>query len=158
RNEADLRLYETVPLETAAMNGGVALGQDAVDNSLWVALLVRSTDRPADNTPAGPEKVRRQLRAEYAGKALTIRVVAPLQQRERRLLRSGLANRQAAGLLQYEMPRGGALSTNPAQRIPQYRALDASPLTDVLAEPGVVEVRLPATDQMRLWTNLDPLE
>lgn len=157
RDEAQLQLYETVPLEQSAAPGGVAL-QDAVDNSLWVALLLRATDRPAENTPAGREQLREQVRAELAQKVLSLGVVPTLEQTERRLLPNGLANPQAAALLQYEMPTGGALSTVQSQRIPQYRALDASALTDVLAEPGVVEVRLPAAAEMRLWTNLEPLE
>ncbi|HEY9283077.1 MAG TPA: baseplate J/gp47 family protein, partial [Pyrinomonadaceae bacterium] len=44
-------------------------------------------------------------------------------------------------------------------RVAQYRALVASAATDVLTMPGVVQITLPARkEELRLWTNLDPLE
>jgi hypothetical protein len=69
---------------------------------------------------------------------------------------AGQANPQSATLLQYEIPIGGELPRDSRQ--PRYRALDFNALDDVLAGPGVVEIKLPSAGEMRLWTNLDPLE
>jgi hypothetical protein len=41
--------------------------------------------------------------------------------------------------------------------VPAYLTLEAHQGTDVLAEPGVVEITLPS-DGLALWTNLEPLE
>src|SRR5918997_521529 len=49
-----LELYETVPLDST-LTDGVDLGQDTIDNSLWIALLARASDRPAENSDAARE-------------------------------------------------------------------------------------------------------
>ena len=150
--DADLQLYETVLLDSK--NGaGVSLGQDTVDNSLWVALLARASDRPSGSKP-----LRDEVGEAIANKILSLGIAPSLDETAKRLLPSGDANPQSATLLQYEIPIGGELPPVPQQRVPRYRALDSNALTDVLAEPGVVEIRLPSANEMQLWTNLDPLE
>src|SRR5262245_40394702 len=144
-NDADLLLYETVLLD-AQNTGGISLGQETVDNSLWVALLARKDESPDD------------ARKAIEGKVLSLGVAPSLDETSKRLSPAGQANPQSAALLQYEIPIGGELPTEAQQRAPRYRALDFNALTDVLAEPGVVEIRMPAAGEMRLWTNLDPLE
>src|SRR5262249_3630457 len=79
----------------------------------------------------------------------------------RQLSPAGLANPEGQSLLQYLIPNvssDGLLPTDPAQRTPRYRPLDVSATVDVLSSPGVVQVTLPAASELRLWTNLDPLE
>jgi hypothetical protein len=154
-NDADLQLYETVALG-AQNTAGVSLTQDTVDSSLWVALLARAGDRPTDNTAEGRERLREQVREAIANKILSLGVAPSLDETSKTLAPAGQANPQSAGLLQYEIPIGGELPRD--QRLPRYRSLDPKALGDVLAGPGVVEIRLPSASEMRLWTNLDPLE
>jgi hypothetical protein len=154
-NDEDLQLYETVALG-AQNTSGVSLGQDTVDSSLWVALLARAGDRPAENTADGRERLREQIREVIANKILSLGVAPSLDETSKTLAPAGQANPQSAGLLQYEIPIGGELPRD--QRLPRYRSLDPRALGDVLAVPGVVEIRLPSAPEMRLWTNLDPLE
>jgi hypothetical protein len=42
--------------------------------------------------------------------------------------------------------------------VPTYRTLDARATGNLLVEPGLVQLTLPETDELRLWTNLEPLE
>ena len=56
------------------------------------------------------------------------------------------------------MPIGGTLSNVASERVPRYRVLDTSAATDVLAQPGIVQITLPAASELKLWDNLDPLE
>jgi baseplate J-like protein len=154
-NDADLQLYETVALG-ARNTSGVSLGQDTVDNSLWVALLARAGDRPAENTAEGRERLREQGREAIANKILSLGVAPSLDETSKRLAPAGQANPQSAALLQYEIPIGEELPRD--SRRPRYRALDFNAVDDVLAGPGVVEIKLPSAGEMRLWTNLDPLE
>lgn len=151
-NDASLQLYETVLLDPKN-NSGISLGQDTVDNSLWVALVARASDQPSS-----VKALRDEVREVIANKVLSLGIAPSLDETSKRLLPTGDANPQSATLLQYEIPIGGELSLVPQQRVPRYRALDSNALTDVLAEPGVVEIRLPSANEMLLWTNLDPLE
>jgi Baseplate J-like protein len=154
-NNNDLQLYETVAMG-AQNTSGVSLSQDTADNSLWVALLARAGDRPAENTAEGRERLREQVREAIANKILSLGVAPSLDETAKRLSPAGQANPQSATLLQYKIPIGGELPRDSRQ--PQYKALDFNALDDVLAGPGVVEIKLPSAGEMRLWTNLDPLE
>lgn len=144
-NDADLALYETVLLDSQN-ESGISLGQNTVDNSLWVALLARKDDDPV------------RTRENIAGKVLSLGIAPSLDENSKHLSPSGEANPQSSSLLQYEIPIGGDLPAEAAQRIPRYRSLDSNALTDVLAAPGIVELKLPSANEMQLWTNLDPLE
>jgi hypothetical protein len=159
-NDADIQLYETIPLNGSEGNE-VAIGQETTDSSVWIALLVRSGDKPADNTPSSKEDLKDKVRRELAGKTLSLGIVPALDEPTRQLSPAGIANPEAQTLLQYLIPKVGAdglLPTDPALRTPQYRPLDVRAPIDVLAHPGVVEINLPTAADLRLWTNLDPLE
>ncbi len=147
-------LYETVPLSQKIINaGGVNLFTDTVDNALWVALLVRDSDKPYS------EKID-EARQAIAGQTISLAVVPVLNNASQQLMPVG---QPATGArLQYAIPNipaGGKLPDDFRYRVPQYLTLDANALTDVLAQPGVVEVTLPGnTEKLTLWSNLDPLE
>lgn len=130
--------------------GGVDL-TDTVDNTLWVALLVRAFDEPA--------KIA-EVRQAIAGKTISLGIVPVLSNATQHLLPVGQISLGAH--LQYAIPNlppGGKLSTDPRFRVPQYLPLDANASVDVLAQPGVVEITLPSQPEMlTLWSNLDPLE
>ncbi|MDD2897506.1 MAG: baseplate J/gp47 family protein [Desulfuromonadaceae bacterium] len=147
-SEIDFKLYETVPLE--GKDVGINLGTDAVDHSLWIALLAR----PKDTVDT--------LRTELAGKTLNIGIAPSLDNAQGRILPGGHANPEAESLLQYwipQLPDKGLLPQDPKQRVAEYKLLDAKGSADVLTEPGVVQITLPQKPaELDLWKNLDPLE
>jgi Baseplate J-like protein len=155
-------LYETVafsPRGTTAID----LGQETIDGSLWIALLLRTPDKPAGGAspPNALDEVKDEVREKIAGKVLNLGIVPELEDAASKLEPTGRANPEGATLLKYEMPKipaGGGLPTNPSDRVPQYRALEAGSTTDVLAQPGVVQINLPSKSELALWNNLDPLE
>ena len=151
---AAVGLYETVPLPAEGM-----APEDAIDRSLWIALLARPTEKDA------LDDVRRQL----AGRTLSLGVVPSLPESGRSLAptaagatASGIAGAgDAAGLRVFapRLPPGGLLPSDLASRKPAYDALNVRAVSDVLQGPGVVEVTLPNTPSgLSLWTNLDALE
>jgi hypothetical protein len=151
-DETDFQLYETVPLD-ARLTNGVAIGQETADDSLWVALLLRPTDNPAEDLETA--------RAGIGGKTISLGIVPSLEAATRQLAPGGLANPEGQTLLQYQVPNipaSGLLPLDKNQRIPQYTTLPAVAPSDVLAAPGVVEITLPQKEQLILWSNLDPLE
>jgi hypothetical protein len=150
-------LYETVPLD-ATEAAGVDIGRDAVDSSLWVALLVRESDKQQGNEPFA-EAVKK-ARKEIAGKTLSLGVVPAVNEPNRDLTPGGsTGGAGGGGSLQYQLPKGGSLPSDPKQRVAQYRGLDPSTTVDVLTEPGVVQITLPGDPaELELWDNIDPLE
>jgi hypothetical protein len=159
-DDTDFQLYESVPLD-ARNTRGVNLGKETVDGSLWIALLTRAGDKPADNTEKAREALLDEARDAIAGKTLSLGIVPALEDVTRRLAPGGQANPEGATLLQYQIPRiptTGGLSTDPQLRQPQYKSLEASAQTDVLAAPGIVDITLPPSSELKLWNNLDPLE
>ncbi len=144
---SQLRLYDTLPLPPRATIG-VDLGQRATDHSLWIALLVRTADKPHD------EKVQ-EARKEIGGKTISLGIVPYVDTPARRLPPSGRGSSAPASLLQYQIPVGGTLSGTSSMRVPQYRTLATS---ESPAEPSVVQITLPEASQLTLWDNLDPLE
>jgi hypothetical protein len=158
--DASIQLYESVPLDGREGNE-VAIGQDSTDGSLWIALMVRSGDKPAGNTEAAREDLRNKVRDAIAGKTISLGFVPATDEATRQLAPGGLANPEGEGLLQYlipNIPTDGLLPDDPTQRVPKYKPVDARPLVDVLENPGVVEITLPPVPDLKLWTNLDPLE
>ena len=154
---ATAQLYETLPFPTTG-TGHVDLGQDTVDSALWIALLVRTADKPTENTDAAREALKDSVRQQIGGKTLNLGIVPALDEAQRRLAPGGQATATGGPLLQFDMPIGGTLPTAASQRVPRYRLLDAVAPTDVLAQPGIVQLTLPAATALQLWDNLDPLE
>jgi hypothetical protein len=154
---ATAQLYETVPFPQPG-TAGVDLGLETVDGSLWMALLIRTADKPAENTDRAREELRNRVREQIEGKTLNLGLLPSLVDSSRRLAPGGQAAPEDAARLRFEIPIGGTLPTVASQRVPRYRLLDAAGSTDVLAQPGVVQITLPAAADLRLWDNLDPLE
>jgi hypothetical protein len=146
-----LELYETVPLD-AKLADGVDLGQDAIDGSLWIALLARAGDKDSLD----------DVRAAMAGRTLSLGVVPSLIENGRRLAPGGEANQQSRPMLRYELPdvsAGTDLPDAEAARRANYKPLAASDAGDVLTMPGVVQITLPAEKSaLQMWTDLNPLE
>ena len=159
-NDADIQLYQTVPID-GREGTEVAIGQDATDRSAWIALMVRASDKPDEDTEAAKEALRNKLRDAIAGKTISLGIVPAIEAATRELVPGGNANPEGEPLLQYLIPNvrnDGLLPTDPTQRVPQYRPLVASPRGNVLETPGVVEITLPSSAELKLWSNLDPLE
>lgn len=159
KNPADVTppvfvLYETLPLQTGN-NKPLDLGADTVDGALWIALMVRASDKPYEASVT-------KARQEIAGKTISLGVVPYLESNDRRLTPGGTGARGDVTLLHYQIPKlppNGILPQSGGQRVAQYTTLDSLPDTDVLSEPGVVQITLPATpSELELWSNLDPLE
>jgi hypothetical protein len=153
-NPPQLALYETLPYPVATKEY-VDLSADTVDGSLWLALLLRASDKPYAAHVA-------EARRELAGKTVSLGVVPFLSGADRRLVPGGRRQQTETALLQYQLPKtppGGALPAQSEQRVAQYQVLTATSDTDVLAEPGVVQITLPSDPaELELWINLDPLE
>jgi hypothetical protein len=150
----EFQLYQTVPL-TARESDVVDLGSQTVDGSLWVALMVRATDRPYSQTVE-------DARQAIGGKTLALGVVPALTDARRKLSPGGRADREGITMLQFLLPLvqpDGRLDKDEAGTpAPRYLPLDAAVTNDVLSEPGVVQLTLPSAGELRLWENLDPLE
>ncbi len=143
------RLYETRPLVTRPTSG-VDLGQDTLDQSLWIALLLRANDKPyADHL--------QHARDAIAGKTINLGIVPYLDTPERHLT-PGPQIPDATQLLEYKIPKilpGGGLPPPPLPRDPDYRSLATSA---VPIEPEVIQITLPGASELTLWNNFDPLE
>jgi hypothetical protein len=153
---ADPLLYETIPLSTRA-SVGVDLGRETTDGSLWIALLQRASDKPAENSDLARTELQDRIRQQLFGKTLSLGIVPFIGESGRHLLPGGQTPVEDRGLLDFRVPVGGSLPETPSDRLPRYQSLDASSPGDVLAEPGIVQIRLPASG-LTLWDNLQPLE
>ena len=145
------QLYQATPFP---VRGGDALQlADTVDGYIWLALCVRTTDKPATTYTA-------IARDAIAGQTLTIGVVPALVDAHMTLPPGRGFNQQSTVTLQVDIPNidsTGGLNDQ-LNRVPQYRTLDCSQTNDVFTEPGVVDVTLPGKGALWLWNNLDPLE
>ena len=155
----DLELYEIVPLGGAGSE--VVDLANTVGNSLWIALLVRTGDKPAENTEASREELRQRVRDELGGKTLNLGLVPFLDKVTTQLSARSPGDSAAAPSLVYEIPdmrEGDLLPDLPQSRDPKYRALEVNEPTDIVNGPGVVQVTFPEASQLKMWSNLDPLE
>lgn len=144
-----LKLYETTPFPPSG-GGVVDIVEEAIDRSLWLALIARPTDLTLE-----------QVREALANRTLSFGVVPDLQTESRVLTahRSSTSSQELA--LQFSVPNvppGGLLPPDAERRKASYRAIDAQATVDVLIDPGVAQVTLPGVEQLGLWANLDPLE
>jgi hypothetical protein len=155
---ADIRLYEPVPFPPSG-DAAVQAPLEAVDQSIWVALLLRAADGlPPD--AAALERLKDDVRQQMATRTLSLGVI-PIVTDASRALRPTGPNAEPAAALRYQLPSvpaSGGLPTALAERVPRYRDLDPRTTTDVLTEPGVVELMLPSAGELTLWNNIDPLE
>jgi hypothetical protein len=124
-----------------------------VDGVLWLALLVRDGDKP-------PAQQADKVRDAIAGKILSVGVVPNLPDSTRTLPAGRAAGAPAPITLQFDIPNLPASKEllDGENRVPRYRPLQSSQTTDVISQPGVVEVTLPAVSDLYLWNNIDPLE
>jgi hypothetical protein len=148
---SELMLYDTVPLSSTS--GGVNLGEDTIDASLWIALLLRKVDQRYNDA------AKASVREAIAGKTINLGMVPVVDDSNRRLAPGGLVRAGSPNLVYYQIPKlpeGGKLSASGADRNAEYQTLATS---QALAEPFVVQVPLPSeAEQLKLWSDLQPLE
>lgn len=145
-----------VPYETKTMappNPGVVLqtldltpGKDAIDGSLWLALLAR------------PKEKVETARDAIANKTLSLGILPARDASTNALTPIGSPSQKKRWDLIYQMPEGGTLDPDPSLRKVTYKTLDAEPDVDVLSEPGIVQISLPGAEELKTWDNVDPLE
>jgi hypothetical protein len=143
----DVQLYETIPLAPPA-SAAVDLGADTVGGAVWIALLVRETDQPYASQIAAAQQA-------IANRTLNLGFVPALDQTQLDLPAGGVSASSDLALLEFAIPNA---ALDPIANGAQYLVLDSNSDSDVLAEPGVVQVSLPAAGLLTTWTNLDPLE
>lgn len=146
-----LELYETTPFEPPER--GLALPSldfaETVDGVVWLALLAR----PGDVRGGDPAAARDRVRDAIAGHVLTLGVVPALDDPTVVLSPGGAAAGQAAPGLVVEIPKVDDSAEVPE---PRYRRLELAGENDLLRQPGVGEVVLPAASDLRYWDDLGP--
>ena len=143
----NIQLYRTVPLP-GREGGEISISEDTTDNSVWIALLKRTADQATSLD---------DVRDKLGGKTISLGVVPAMDESGQHLAPGGTANAEAEALLQYSIPNApkGLLDDD---RKPKYKPLVPAVRGNVLESPGVVELTLPSKDELKIWTNLDPLE
>jgi hypothetical protein len=153
----DVKLYETTPLP----EGGIEIA-DAIDESLWIALLVRPSEKSATPSATPFSDGIRRAREELAGRTLSLGLVPSPTVVSRRLAPRGAPGADLEAQLRVlipKLPPGGLLPDAPAARQADYQLLPTRTVDDVLNEPGVIDVALPGNaSQLDLWRNMQPLE
>ncbi len=141
--QTELAFYETSaidPPQPGRAAPDISLADDTVDGVAWLALLARPGDDPA------------ALRPLLAGRTLTLGI-APATDSAGHELPPGSTTLAGGQPLVFEMP----LTDTAAAR---YAPLEPRQSDDVMARPGIVELRLPGADRLAYrWADtLDPLE
>lgn len=138
-----LQFYQTLPFPTPGMDG-IDLSEETADNSLWIALLLRASDKPYDQTlPLAREAL--------AGKTLNLGLVPWLLEASRRLEPGSQEDEGGQALLQFEIVNVLSPGATP-------KPLAARSTVNVLVRPGVVQLTLPSASELTLQNRLEPLE
>lgn len=132
-------LYETVAL--ADHPGLLDVGSETVDGALWIALLAPARSRPVD---------RAQVRAQLAGRTLSIGLIPGRGDPAARLIAGSAATRPPA--LSAWLPQRDGNGT-------RYARLSAVPPAGFPDLAGVLQVTLPSdADALWTWSEEEPLE
>lgn len=144
----DVQLYDTQRLElpAGATRYRPVRIAEAVDRSLWVALLAPK--------PALVDAVRDLI----GGKVLSLGVVPDVVDATRVLQPASVTRSVPEPRFVVSTPAPGPLATDPQPRMATYRELNTGEHGDVLVEPGVLDVQLPPPDELVVWTDLEATE
>ena len=125
----DVDLYQTTPVSPVDPSGTALHG--TVDNALWVALLLRESDPPTEDS-------RDRARAELAGSTISLGIVPVIEDGSAFVGPSGLpAGTETQLLFQIpQPPPDGLLPVDSAQRRATYRTLEARAQTNVCWSPA----------------------
>jgi hypothetical protein len=142
----ELRYYETRLLEPPVDTTQIPvidLGSDTLDGSLWVALLARPQDKPETVRPA------------LANKTLSLGILPAYTDTTRVLLPGRMQVGRRNSSLVFEIATD-QYDTVGGVDMPHYDRLTTRLDTDILTEPGVVQLTLPGT--ISLWETTEPLQ
>jgi hypothetical protein len=149
--EIEPDLYEATPFPSR--DGAAVDLASTIDNTVWLALLVRSSDAAL----LTPDNVRKRI----ANRTLSLGVVPSLEETQSELPAGRPFGTAATVSLKVETPRlpeSGGLAEDPTARVAEYQSVPAKADGDVFSVPGIVDVSLPGETALRLWNNIDPLE
>ena len=143
--QAEPSFYETVPIEpprNAAEIGVVDVSTDAVDETLWIALLARPGEAPD------------ALRGKLEAKTLSLGVMPWVDDRIRALRLASPGSEEPSGVpFVFDVANGGDASGGAR---PTYSRLDPRADGDLRRELTLIQLTLPASDEMGVWTDFDP--
>lgn len=148
---AKLSLYETRRLlepSNSLDRPVVNLTADTVDHCLWLAIMAR---RPKDVKAA---------RKEVANKVLTLGIMPSVEEDKRVLRPTGVLTEESQAELIFEIP-DVIEEPQPGKDdrvVAKYKYLPASTSSNLLWEPGLVQLKLPGEKSLDLWKNLEPTE
>lgn len=137
-----LEFYETkeyIPAQAGSVLPTLDIGTQTIDGSLWVALLARSGDSVAD------------ARTALAGKTLSLGVMPALAEEGCTLYPRGRSAANERPALIFEIPNTDGTDADYAQVTPRGDS-------NLLEQPGIVELPLPEAAALDYWDALDPLE
>jgi hypothetical protein len=142
-----LAYYATTPVEWPASVAEPLALSDNVDGAVWLAVLAR---KPIEVAAA------REL---LGGKVLSIGVVPDVTLDELVLPPAGSAAATNTDAFEFHLPDTSVdLLATVSGRVPTYRPIETRTTTNVLVEPGLIELLLPDPDRLSTWTDLEPLE
>ena len=143
-----LDFYQTTPFNPPTSSSAIPTvsltnGTDTLDGALWLALLTR-TGETAQNA---------DVLQEIRGKTITLGIVPAVNDATRTLFPGGQSSGQGQPALQYSISTGTADPTQPL-----YRDLESSEDGNPLQDLTLVQLTIPSTGDIGVWTQLAPIE
>jgi hypothetical protein len=149
RPDIKLTLYETKQLAIPVSGADcpvLDLAVDTIDRCLWIAILARS------------KELVDQTRKAIANKVLTLGIMPSIKENARVLKPAGILNEETQSNLMFEVPNPEHYPSKDDEIKAKYYTLPDSTSTNLLIEPGVVQLRLPKEECLQLWDPLEPSE
>lgn len=138
--ENTLSFYETSifePAQDGSVLRTIDLAQDTVDGAVWVALLSRAGETPE------------LAREKIANSVLSLGLMPAFGEEGCSLQALPPSAAQASAKLIFEIP-------NAIDERVRYQPLEFTAEHELLSQPGVVKLRLPAADKLTVWAE-EPL-
>lgn len=138
--ENELKFYESAIFEPATTGTdlrNIDLARETLDGSIWLALLARKSESPA------------QAREKIANTVLSLGMMPAFGEEGCSQQPVPPSAAEIRPQLVFEIPNASD------ERI-RYQPLEYTAEHDFLSQPGVVKLRLPAADMMQVWTE-EPL-
>lgn len=132
--DKQLEFYETTVFEPAASGTNlksIDIARETVDGTLWLALLARSSESPD------------QAREKIANTVLSLGLFPAIGE-------EGCSVEPVPAMADTPQPLVFELPNAADQRI-RYEPLDYSAEHDLMKQPGVVKIRLPAANKLTTW-------
>lgn len=133
--ESTLGFYETAtfnPASDGLKMKPIDISRQTVDGSLWVALLTRATESPE------------QVRVKIANTTLSLGLMPTVGD-------EGCELKDLASLASSDAPQLTFELPNASDERIRYEPLEYSAEHNLLGEAGVVKLRLPSADRLKVW-------